>query len=193
MSKRSSILSLLSRYIPESALDQKNCQRCIQFVQDNPNCFERSLTTGHITGSVWLLDPDGERVLFTHHRKLNKWLQLGGHADGDSDVLRVALREATEESGLPRIRPLSSEIFDLDIHPIPAKGNEPEHFHYDIRFLAQALAPAEIVVSEESNELRWFDLEEIGKDIKDESLLRMCRRWERCKTNSSSFDQGPFY
>src|SRR5215510_11521790 len=92
-----------------------------QFVAANPNCFERSLQIGHVTGSAWIVDLDRTHALLTHHRKLNKWLQLGGHADGDPDILRVALREAREESNLDAIRPVSENIFDVDIHVIPAR------------------------------------------------------------------------
>src|SRR5437773_8684321 len=109
-----------------------------QFVEANVDCFERSLQIGHITGSAWIVDRDRTHALLTRHRKLNKWLQLGGHADGDPDILRVALREAREESNLDAIRPVSEAIFDVDIHLIPERAGEPEHLHYDVRFLLEA-------------------------------------------------------
>ena len=92
-------------------------------------CFD----DGHITGSAWVVDPAGSRLLLTHHRKLGKWLQLGGHSDGEPDTLAVALREAREESGL-RVRPISNAVLDIDIHTIPALKGEPAHLHYDVRF-----------------------------------------------------------
>src|SRR5207245_6935322 len=95
--------------------------RLRRFVTEHADCFERSLQTGHITGSAWVVDIDRSHALLTHHRKLNKWLQLGGHADGDPDILRVALREAREESSLESIRAVSEAIIDIDIHLIPVR------------------------------------------------------------------------
>lgn len=93
-----------------------------------------------MTGSAWLLNPDGTKVLLTHHKKLNRWLQFGGHSDGESNTWNVALREVTEESGIQNIQFVSSDIFDVDIHTIPenSKKNEPEHKHYDIRFFIKS-------------------------------------------------------
>ena len=102
--------------------EQADCaRRVIHFVANTPDCFSRSHASGHITGSAWLLSPDGSMALLTLHRKLGKWLQLGGHADGDADILRVAMREAQEESGISGIVPVSAHIFDVDIHRIPAR------------------------------------------------------------------------
>ena len=92
---------------------------------------------GHITGSAWVVDIAGNRVLLADHAKLGRWLQPGGHSDGDPDTLAVALREAREESGLD-VRALDDAIFDIDVHRIPARGDEPAHLHFDVRFLVQA-------------------------------------------------------
>lgn len=141
--------------------------------------FERSHPPGHFTGSAWLVSADGQRVLLTHHRKLGRWLQLGGHADGDADLARVALREAEEESGLADLV-LEPGIFDLDRHPIPARGSEPEHWHYDVRFVVRATGSEDFAVSEESLELAWKPVVEIAADPDaDESLRRMAAKWLR--------------
>ena len=144
-----------------------------QFVETHPDCFERSLQIGHITGSAWIVDRDRSCALLTHHRKLNKWLQLGGHADGDPDILQVALREAREESGLRDIRAVSEDIFDVDIHVIPARGGEPEHRHYDVRFLLEADRNAPLTASLESRSLAWIPLERIAGLNAEESMARM--------------------
>ena len=144
-----------------------------QFVEAHPDCFERSLREGHVTGSCWLLDASGTHVLLTHHRKLDRWLQLGGHADGDPDLLRVALREAREESGLEDIVAVSEAIFDVDVHAIPARGDEPRHLHYDVRFLLRAGRDAPLRVNHESKALAWIKLSEVARLSPDESLLRM--------------------
>ena len=131
---RQNLLTKLNAYTPTTKAETRGHGRIVEFVAAHPNCFERRLAVGHITGSAWLLDATGTKALLTHHRKLGKWLQLGGHADGDSDVLAVALREATEESGLIDLRAVSDDIFDVDVHRIPAHGDTPAHDHYDIRF-----------------------------------------------------------
>jgi 8-oxo-dGTP pyrophosphatase MutT (NUDIX family) len=150
-----------------------------QFVAAHADCFERSLLIGHITGSSWLIDYARTSALLTHHRKLNKWLQPGGHADGDPDILRVAMREAIEESGLAEIRPVSGEIFDIDIHAIPARGHEPEHLHYDVRFLLEADRNAPLAVSEESRLLAWVPLDRIAQLNPAESIARMVAKTRR--------------
>ncbi len=156
-------------------------------MREYPDCFERTLLVGHVTASAWILDPTRTKVLLTHHKKLGKWLQLGGHTDGDANVLHVALREAHEESGIDAeaIQPLSDAIFDLDIHPIPARTHtnkdgsysyEPEHFHYDVRFLLQA-ATTEFIISEESLNLSWIDVDKLHTLTDDDSVMRMKEKW----------------
>ncbi|WP_313400243.1 NUDIX hydrolase [Stenotrophomonas sp.] len=138
--------------------------------------FTRERLAGHFTGSAWLVSADGERALLTHHRKLQRWLQLGGHADGDHDLAAVALREAEEESGLPGLALASTAIFDLDKHWIPERKDVPGHWHYDVRYVVVAAADERFVVSEESLELAWRPVAEIAGDS-DESLRRMAMRW----------------
>ena len=117
-------------------------------------------------------------MLLHHHRKLGRWLQFGGHCDGDEDVVRVARREALEESGIQGLIVASERPFDLDIHEIPAHGGEPAHFHYDVRFMLIAPEAAAPVLSAESHELRWFAAEELAGLPLDESLRRMIRKWQ---------------
>ena len=130
----------------------------IRFVEAHADCLLRSCVPGHLTGSAWIVSSDRSRTLLTHHHKLDKWLQLGGHADGDGDLLAVALREAREESGLTRLRPASTEIFDCDRHLIPARGSEPEHYHYDLRFMIEADPGEPLVISNESKDLAWIEV-----------------------------------
>jgi 8-oxo-dGTP pyrophosphatase MutT (NUDIX family) len=177
MDLRTPLLNLLQTYHSFFPEEKKHLNQIREFILSTPHCFKRSHLAGHITGSAWIVDPTGKKTLLTHHKKLGKWLQLGGHADGNSDVLGVALREATEESGLTRIEPVSREIFDVDIHPIPARKNEPEHFHYDIRFVCRADDSKPLVRNAESKELAWVPLDLIENYSKEESLLRMRRKW----------------
>lgn len=115
----------------------------------------RDCTPGHLTASALVLDPEG-RVLLLHHAKLARWLQPGGHADGDGDLARVALTEAKEETGLRDLR-LMTPAIDLDIHTIPARGDEPEHDHFDVRFLVLCEAPDSLDPNHESTACAWFD------------------------------------
>jgi len=157
--------------------DDEGVQGFLQFLASAPEVFERTHAPGHFTGSAWLVSADGERVLLTHHRKLGRWLQLGGHADGDRDLARVALREAEEESGL-RDLIVEQDIFDLDRHLIPARGNEPAHWHYDVRYVVRATGSEMFALSEESLELAWRPIRAIARDVQaDASLRRMAQRW----------------
>jgi 8-oxo-dGTP pyrophosphatase MutT (NUDIX family) len=157
--------------------DDGRVQSFLQFLASAPGVFERTHAPGHFTGSAWLVSADGERVLLTHHRKLGRWLQLGGHADGDRNLARVALREAEEESGLQKLV-VEPDIFDLDRHLIPARGNEPAHWHYDVRHVVRATGSEVFVVGEESLDLAWHPIRAIAQDpLADESLRRMALRW----------------
>ena len=142
------------------------------FIASTPHCFERSWTAGHVTGSALVLSSDLQRVLLTHHRKLGKWLQLGGHADGDPDAAAVAMKEAEEESGMKALRFWRTEPFDLDHHEIPATIKEPAHIHWDVRYVLVAPLGAAPVLSEESMDLRWFTLAEARRVTDEPSMLR---------------------
>jgi 8-oxo-dGTP pyrophosphatase MutT (NUDIX family) len=146
------------------------------FVAAHANCLERSCLVGHLTASAWVVDPARTRTLLTHHRKLDRWLQLGGHADGNPDLADAALREVREESGLTRIKLASPEIFDVDLHRIPARGQEPEHWHYDVRYLVEADPTEPLVISDESKDLAWVELVEVARLNPSESLRRMVRK-----------------
>jgi 8-oxo-dGTP pyrophosphatase MutT (NUDIX family) len=176
---RDTLARLLDDFLPEDPHEREMCALLRAFVRANPLCFERSLTAGHVTGSAWVIDPGGTLVLLTHHRKLNKWLQPGGHADGDPDVLAVALREVREESGLEDLRPLGKGIFDVDVHRIPARGSEAAHLHYDVRFLVEADPLETLRPSDESNEMSWLPLDRVQEWTAEESVLRMVRKSRR--------------
>ncbi len=149
------------------------------FVAAYPDCLWRTCLPGHLTGSAWVVSPDRKRVLLTHHRKLDKWLQLGGHADGDPDLAAVARREAHEESGLAEIRLLDAAVFDVDRHWIPERKGEPGHHHHDLRFLFEADPAVPLVCSSESKDLAWVDLDQVTALNAEESMARMVRKTPR--------------
>lgn len=151
----------------------------IAFVEAHHDCLLRSCVPGHLTGSAWIVSPGRSRALLTHHLKLDKWLQLGGHAEGDGDLLAVALREAREESGLSRVRAVSPEIFDVDRHWIPERKTDPGHFHYDVRFLFEADPQELLAISNESKDLAWIELDRVSLLNPEESIGRMVRKTTR--------------
>ncbi|MCA8959173.1 MAG: NUDIX hydrolase [Planctomycetes bacterium] len=186
---RSTLYALLDRYEARYPQDP-TAGRIRAFAREHRDCLERSCRLGHITAGAWILDPCEERALLTHHRKLDRWLQLGGHVDGESDILRAAIREAREESGIEAFEvwvdragrgawgaPEDGDavVLDLDIHPIPARGAEPEHDHLDVRFLFRARS-ARLTISDESNDLRWFTSAEVASATDEESVLRLLHR-----------------
>jgi 8-oxo-dGTP pyrophosphatase MutT (NUDIX family) len=176
---REARLDELRAYVPADAREAAMRDRLVAFVTQHENAFERELQIGHVTASAWIVDFARTRVLLTHHRKLGKWLQLGGHADGDFDVRRAALREAREESGLRTLRFVSDAIYDLDVHAIPARPGEPAHDHYDVRFAFEADPSEPLVRSAESKDLAWIPLDALAAYGADESVLRLARKTSR--------------
>ena len=147
----------------------------LALLDDPADPFLRERLKGHLTGGAWLVSGDGRRVLMTHHRKLGRWLQLGGHADGDTDMARVALKEAEEESGLSDLS-VEDDIFDLDRHWIPERKDVPRHWHYDVRYVVRANGSEAYVVSDESLDLAWRGIAPLADDA-DPSIRRMARKW----------------
>jgi len=178
---RQQLLAALSAYTTTDDLEAQHRQRTIAFVSQHENCCDRRLTSGHITASSWIIDEHCDHALLTHHRKLERWLQLGGHVEDDQDILTAALREAREESGLADIHTVTTAIFDIDVHPIPARKQEPKHFHYDVRFLFQARRGDNLTISDESHDLRWFTIAELHNFSGDESINRMIEKMTTLK------------
>ena len=173
---------LLKIYIQKNPYEV-NAIKMLNFFDNHDGCFEKDNLPGHFTGSAWVISPDKNKILMTHHKKLNMWLQLGGHADGETDLKSVALKEAKEESGLIDFSILSEEIFDLDIHQIESMNEEPKHLHYDVRFLLEA-DPNEqnLIISEESHDVRWIHLDDVLKYNSEESISRMVEKTKKLKS-----------
>ncbi|MEY3443634.1 MAG: hypothetical protein RLZZ519_1915 [Bacteroidota bacterium] len=142
------------------------------FLDKHVDSLFRTQLLGHFTASAWVIDLDTQSVLLIHHRKLDRWLQPGGHADGDPDLLAVAQREVFEETGLKTL-PLRSSIFDLDIHEIPERAHEPRHLHLDVRFLLTPLKGSTLSPNHEVKAVRWVPLHEVALLCNERSLLRM--------------------
>jgi 8-oxo-dGTP pyrophosphatase MutT (NUDIX family) len=155
-------------------------------VESRSDCFARTCRPGHITGSAWIVSFDRRRCLLTHHGKLGRWLQLGGHADGEWAIEQVALREAREESGLSSfdLVPINGICLplDIDVHVIPARYDaagrliEDAHEHHDVRFLLVARAEQPIRANQESHQVAWFTPSEVFRLTAEDSVLRMLRK-----------------
>lgn len=180
---RNNLRKLLEKYAPIDANEIMDKTRMLDFLDTYEDCFERFCKIGHFTGSCWLINSDGTKFLLTLHRKIGLWLQLGGHADGDNDLARVALREAYEESGLKHIELVSADIFDIGVHLVSTYKNIPAHYHYDVRFLLRA-SDENIKISDESDDLQWFSVppnENIGTDV-----FRMLEKYKEHQSRRKS-------
>jgi 8-oxo-dGTP pyrophosphatase MutT (NUDIX family) len=142
-------------------------------------CSRRQFEPGHLTGSCFIIDDTGSRLLLHHHRRLNRWLQMGGHLEDGEQPVDAALREGREESGLLDLQ-IVGEIADLDVHVIPAGRGEPEHRHFDVRYIARTRSPEAIVIdAQESNELMWVDLDRAAALMEGEESQRVIRKIRR--------------
>jgi len=183
---RRELLNLLERQEPHFMEEAAYVQRAIAFVREHEDCFYRELWPAHVTGSVWVVNPARDQALMLHHRKLDQWFQPGGHADGDADILRVSLRETSEETGLDpsHIRLVSGDLFDVDIHDIPAGScgpGSPRHEHIDCRFLVEMDDDIEIPGSDESHQVIWVPLWQVARYNNNRSTHRMVEKTRRLR------------
>ncbi len=180
---RQELLDLLDRHQTRFPEEAAYIRRARDFVLAQPDCFDRKLLPAHVTGSAWVLNPQRDQVLLVHHGKHDQWFQPGGHADGDADILRVALRETSEESGLDpsHVHLLTEEIFDVDIHAIPASHRGPRHEHIDIRFLVEIDHALPAPGSDESHEVRWVPLRQVPRFNNNLSTYRMLEKTRRMR------------
>jgi 8-oxo-dGTP pyrophosphatase MutT (NUDIX family) len=184
---RQTLLGLLEQHHTPFNVEAGYVIQTRRFVEQHPNCFDRDLWPGHITGSVWVVNPTRDRVLLLHHGKHFQWFQPGGHADSDANIQRVALRETQEETGLaPQdIHLVNERLFDVDIHTIPASQRGPEHRHYDMRFLVEIDDRLPIPGNHESNAIDWVRLAEVPRYNNNLSTLRMLEKTRRLHRQAS--------
>lgn len=182
---RNDVLNILYLHKPEDEKEAHDIVKITEFVKTYPNIFNKNCEPGHLTGSALIVNPRDKTVLLHLHKKLNKWLQFGGHADYETDLANVALREAKEETGLPDLAFHPSippfKPLDIDMHLIPQKGDIPEHYHLDFRYLLTTYFPNQLSVDEyESDTFIWIPFSEISLylDKIDGSLLRLIKKAE---------------
>ncbi len=169
----SRLAAKLARYRGATEREREMVARFSTFLASHDDAFERTLLVGHVTGSAWIVSRDGRAVVLLHHRKLDRWLQPGGHADGDADTLRVAHREAVEETGLASVAAVDGEIFDIDVHAISERGDEPAHEHFDVRYAFFADREEAPRSNAESHAIAWIPLAEIERYAIDDSVRRL--------------------
>ena len=169
--------SKLDNYLKRYPNEKEKITKTLHLLVDDNACFKRTNWGGHFTASAWIVDISRKWILMTHHKQLNIWLQLGGHAEENNNLLEVALKEAKEESGINNFNIISEEIFDLDIHKIPKYGFYPEHLHYDVRFIFEADKLEKLSISNESNDLAWIKIEDVLNLNPKKSIERMMHKF----------------
>lgn len=180
-----SLADQLKSFSPDNNEETAVKSKFLELLEEGKIAFQRQNLNRHITGSAFLLNQDLSKVLLTHHKKLGKWLQLGGHCDGNESALHTAFLESQEESGISDISILKEDIFDLNIHFIPKHKEVKEHYHYDVRYLLKAnVSEDNIIISDESIDLRWFSLDELQKDNMDEDVAALGRKLVRYKNRT---------
>lgn len=174
MQTKSSLLAQLEQHQTTYVEEADFRQQVIDFLCRNDAFWQRTTLEGHITGSAWVLSPDGSSALLIHHKKLDRWMQPGGHVDETDDtVADTALRELREETGLKDARLLQPNLFDVDVHEIPARGHEPTHLHLDLRYLFQAGSMELSADFSEVNNIRWMPLASLLAEGTEQPIRRM--------------------
>ena len=178
-SRNDQLLAQLRAYEPADAAEASHRALMLDLLAYGADPFSRShFIPGHFTASCYIVDGEG-RLLLHHHRRLNRWLQMGGHVEAGEWPEEAALREGREESGLGDLR-IVGGIFDLDVHTIPAGKGEPDHDHFDVRYLARTASPEAITIDEgESKALAWIPLERAAALMPGAESQRVLRKIDR--------------
>ena len=180
MKRSKNLINNVKEYLIDYPDEHIKVQRVLNFINNQDNCFARDNWFGHFTGSAWVVDNTRTWILMTHHVQLNMWLQLGGHAEGNSNLLSVAIKEAKEESGLNNFNVLSEKIFDIDIHQIPDFKRSPSHLHFDVRYILETKHEEQrLVASDESHEIAWIKKSDVTNKNPEESIARMLKKMKK--------------
>jgi 8-oxo-dGTP pyrophosphatase MutT (NUDIX family) len=181
------IIAMLEQHACADEKERVDVQRIIHLAQRHPGITSPLCEVGHITGSSMIMHLASRRVLLNHHRKFDRWMQFGGHMDNDLEPHITALREAREETGLmdlqfaPLTRATGQGVrpFDVDVHAVPVRHDRPEHLHLDLRYLLTTNQPDAAQATDESNDIRWFTLDELDALDLEPGVWRMIRKAQR--------------
>ena len=176
MSRRERLLEELGGYRPADSIEASNVAAVVNLLTSSADPFSRGqFEPGHVTASCYIVDPGG-RLLLHHHRRLGRWLQMGGHVESNELTADAALREGREESGLPDLL-IDGGILDVDVHAIPASKGDPLHHHFDVRYIARTAAPESVSMHpDESNDLAWLTLERAEELMDAPESTRVIRK-----------------
>lgn len=178
-------IDLLGDFRIENARDRSAAETTALFVTSRGHqAFGRDPASDHLAASAIVVSKDRSHTLLMHHAKLDRWLQPGGHLDGEHDVAAAALREAREETGLTSLKLVSRDILDIDIHVVPARPQEPSHLHYDIRFLIEADMNEPLAPNAEAKSLAWVPMSEIHRWTTAASIFRALARQDLVLTTA---------
>lgn len=173
----SDIVNQINNYKCSTIEEERYVIQILKFIEKHKGNIGRENPDGHLTASAWILNEAKSKVLLIYHKKLNRWLQPGGHIEvEDSSLASAALREALEETNLKSVQFLNSTVYDIDVHIIPARKTEKEHYHLDFRFCFSADENEIAQHSDEVKDMKWIELSSL-KNVED-SILRMVKKIE---------------
>jgi 8-oxo-dGTP pyrophosphatase MutT (NUDIX family) len=164
---------VIADFVPQEAAQERAQRHMLAFLDSHPDALHRTCLAGHLTGSALVVNAQGDKALFMLHTKLRRWLQPGGHADGDPDLAAVALKEASEETGITGLS-VDPRPIDLDVHEV-LTPKDAAHLHLDVRYLVRAPKGAVEQGNEESQALAWHDFAGVRALGTDDSTLRLTR------------------
>ncbi len=155
----------IERYRPFNEQERRDRERILAFLAQNPDAFYRTNPTAHMTASAWIVNGRRDKVLLIYHKIYNSWAWTGGHADGEEDLLAVALREAREETGIRTVRPVTEEIYSLEVLTVDGHEKRGEyvssHLHMNVTYLLEAEEGETLRIREEENSgVGWFGLDQ---------------------------------
>lgn len=174
MDRLMGLRALLDQHTPADAVETSHLEKMKRLARAERGdpCARDHFQPGHFTASSFVLSPDGASVLLILHGKLHRWLQPGGHIDPeDLTVLDAAKREVMEEVGISELEQVGRGLFDVDVHSIPARKQEPEHEHHDLRFLFKA-SSLDAVAGSDAKAAKWVPLSEVDRIESDQSVMR---------------------
>ena len=174
---REKLIHQIEEYVPFNEQEEKDRVLILEFLKNNDNAFLRTNMTAHMTASSWIVNANRTKILAVYHKIYDSWAWTGGHADGDEDLLKVAVKEAKEETGISKVIPVSEDIYSLEI--LTVDGHEkhdcyvPCHLHMNITYLLQADEEEMLhICEEENNGVSWFSYEEFAKKCTEPWFLK---------------------